>query len=114
ATGAATVIVTVASGEPAPDPIAALWKDGLAERIDLAGLGPRAVADLLTANLGGPVDPAAVVELTDRSGGNVLFLRELVLGAQNDGSLINDNGLWRLVGPLSPSARLSELVEARL
>src|SRR5690606_30762368 len=52
-TGVATVLVTVRSGEPAPDPVVALWKDGLAERIELGGLSPESIDELLTAVLGG-------------------------------------------------------------
>jgi AAA domain len=36
-TGAATALVTVRSGVTAPDPVLALWKDALAERIVSAG-----------------------------------------------------------------------------
>jgi hypothetical protein len=36
--GAATVMVTVRSGEPAPDAITALWKDGLLERLEVQAL----------------------------------------------------------------------------
>jgi len=64
--------------------------------------------------LGGPVDPALTRTLATRCDGNVLFLRELVAGAGADGSLRMDDGMWRVVGPLHPSRRLVELVEARL
>jgi hypothetical protein len=37
-TGAATALVTARSGETAPDPVVALWKDALAERIEVAVL----------------------------------------------------------------------------
>ncbi|MFP3900860.1 MAG: LuxR C-terminal-related transcriptional regulator [Acidimicrobiia bacterium] len=113
-TGAATVLATVRSGEPAPDPVVALWKDGLAERIELGGLSPGSIDELLTAVLGGPVDPATSVEFAERCQGNVLFLRELVMGALDDGSLPDEGGIRRLVRPLSPSARLVEIVETRL
>src|SRR5205823_3146245 len=46
------VIATVRSKEPAPDPILALWKDGLADRIDLRELSEPAVDQLLTDYLG--------------------------------------------------------------
>lgn len=111
---AVVVVATVLAGAPAPDPVAALWKDGLAERIDIGGLGREAIAELLPTVVGGPVDPVTVTELTERCRGNVLFLRELVIGALDDGSLVNDGGIWRLQHALAPSARLAELVEARL
>jgi DNA-binding CsgD family transcriptional regulator len=114
ATGSAVVLATVRSAEPAPDPIVAIWKDRLVERVDLAGLGGDSIVDLLTRVLGGPVDPAAANELTERCQGNVLFLRELVTGALDDGALQSEGGIWRLRRPLAPSIRLTELVSARL
>jgi DNA-binding CsgD family transcriptional regulator len=113
-TGAALVVATLRSGEPAPDPVVALWKDDAVERLELSGLDAGSVEELLLAVLGGPVDRGTVHRLAIGSQGNVLFLRELVLGALDDGSLGNDVGIWRLTGPLSPSSRLSELVETRL
>ena len=108
------VVVTVRSGEPAPDPIVALWKDGHADRIEVAGLSAAASEDLLVVVLGGPIDRASAAQLSARVQGNVLFLRELVLGALDDGTLRDDGGIWRLVGPLQPSDRLIELVQTRL
>jgi DNA-binding CsgD family transcriptional regulator len=113
-TGAAFVLVTVRAGTRAPDPVTALWKDGLTDRVELAGLPNELLEQLLGAALGGPVDPDTVLTLATRCDGNVLFLRELVLGALDDRSLRRQDGLWGLVGPLSPSDRLVELVEARL
>ncbi|GAA5163315.1 LuxR family transcriptional regulator [Pseudonocardia eucalypti] len=108
------ILATVRSGEPAPDPILALWKSGIAERIELDGLGQPEVTEAVTAALGGQVDEAAITELMTRSRGNMLFLRELVAGALADGVLRDDGGIWRLVGELHPTDRLVELVEARL
>ena len=113
-TGTALVLATVRSGERAPDPVLALWKDGLLDRLELEGLDGQAVDELLAEVLGGPVDPATVVRLAARCQGNVLFLRELVLGALQAGVLAFDGALWRLSGRLAPSGRLVELVESRL
>ena len=114
ATGAATVLATVQVGAPSPDPVVALWKDGIAERIEVPALSPEAVEELLAAVLEGQVDPATVAQFVERSRGNALFLRELVTGALDDGGLADQGGLWRLTDDLSPSARLAEIVEARL
>lgn len=110
----ATVLATVAVGEAAPDPIVALWKDGVAARVDIAGLPSESTEELLTEVLDRPVDPATAGQFFERCQGNVLFLRELVVGALDDGSLRDDGGIWRLQRPLLPSARLVEIVEARL
>lgn len=113
-TTSASVIATVRTGEPAPQPITKLWKDNLAVRRDVAGLSARGVGELLSTVLSAPLDPSAVAELRDRSDGNVLFLRELVLGAVRSQTLRNDGGIWRLCGPLTVSDRLSELIRVRL
>jgi DNA-binding CsgD family transcriptional regulator len=115
-TGASStfVMATLRTGEVAPEPVTALWKDGVVERLELVGLDARAIAQLLETVLRGSIDRATVAHLAVRCQGNVLFLRELVLGALHDGSLCDDGGIWRLVAPLSPSERLIELVEARL
>jgi DNA-binding CsgD family transcriptional regulator len=110
----AFVLATLRTGEIAPEPVTALWKDGVIERLELVGLDARAVAQLLESVLRGPVDRATVAQLAVRGQGNVLFLRELVIGALQDHSLCDDGGIWRLVGPVYPSERLVELVEARL
>jgi DNA-binding CsgD family transcriptional regulator len=113
-TKAAFVLATVRAGETAPDPVVALWKDGLLERVELPGLPLELTEKLVCDALGGPVDPETTLTLANRCDGNVLFLRELVLGALEDRTLDNENGMWRLVRPLHPSSRLVELVEARL
>jgi DNA-binding CsgD family transcriptional regulator len=108
------VLATVRSRLALPDPVLALWKDGLAERVDLEPLGEQAIGDLLTAGLGGPVDADAHHLLFQRSAGNVLFLREIVLAAVEGNVLRAEGGLWRLHARLPASARLVELVENRL
>lgn len=113
-TGSAFIVATLRSGEPAPDPVVALWKDGLAERIDLHPLVEEQIGQVLAAVLGGPADGGTVRKLFQRTRGNVLFLRELVLGGLEAGSLRDDRGVWRLVGDVPPSARLREIIEARL
>jgi DNA-binding CsgD family transcriptional regulator len=113
-TNGAFVLATLRAGEPASDPVVSLWKDGLVERIELEGLPTREMAELVSDALRGPIDPSLGALLAERCQGNVLFCRELVLGALAEGTLYKDEGMWRLVGSLRPSARLIELVEARL
>ena len=108
------VLATLRSGEVASDPIVALWKDGLAERLELRPLASHEVGELLAAALREPVDGATVHLLYKRTEGNVLFLRELVLAALDAGVLRRAEGVWRLGGVLPASARLVEMIEARL
>ena len=114
-TGAVTSLVTVRTGEPAPDSVVAMWKDGLAERIEVGALGDAAIGELLATVLGGPADAASVRQLAAHSRGNPLYLRELVTGAVQTGALAETGGIWRLqAGGLQPTARLAELVALRL
>jgi DNA-binding CsgD family transcriptional regulator len=113
-TGACSTIATVRSAHSTPDPVTALWKDELAIRIDLDPLGSDAIAELAAALLDGEVAGATVRRLAEASGGNPLWLRELVLGAVRSGDLVDDAGIWTLRRPLTASDRLAELIEVRL
>lgn len=108
------VLMTVRSDEAVSDAVTALWKDGIAERIDVEPLDQLDVDELILAALGGAVDPVARVELLRVSAGNPLALRELLLGALAAGSLVEEGDVWRLAGPLAVSSRLADLVEVRL
>ena len=110
----AFVIATVRTEAPAPDPIVALWKDELAERLELEPLNRFSIEALLTSVLDGPVSGATLHGLCERSAGNALYLRELVLAGRESGTLTNTDGIWRLSGAPAVSSRLVELIEARL
>jgi DNA-binding CsgD family transcriptional regulator len=111
--GGARLLVTVRSGESAPDSVTALWKDGIAERIELQPLSTVEMRQVLEAALDGPVAEATAVELVRSCAGNCLYLRELVHAALDEGSLVVDQGLWRLRGRRTTSPRLVDLVEPR-
>ncbi|WP_433271618.1 LuxR C-terminal-related transcriptional regulator [Actinosynnema sp. CS-041913] len=108
--GEAVVLVTIRSGERAPAPVTALWKDQLLGRLDLAPLGRADVEEVLAAALGGPVDSRAVDRFRSATEGNVLLLRELLLAS----TMVQRDGVWRLDGPWSMPPRLVELIEDRL
>ena len=108
------VVATVRSGEPTSDAVIALWKDGLAARLDVSPLTVDDIDALLRAVLGGPADRSLVQTLWDRTRGNVLFLKELVTSGLETRVIAEDRGLWRLRGALPASSRLIELVENRL
>ena len=114
AAGDVTVLATLRTGEAAPEPVTALWKDGLVERIEVAPLGDEAVRDVLEAALDGPVETLTASRLWRRCGGNMLYLRELVGEAERLGLLVHRDGLW-CIDTLPPgSPRLAELVADRL
>ena len=114
ATDSAFVITTVQSGEPAPDPVVALWKNDMVGRLEVGPLNPDEVERLLHAVLGAGVEGVTLRRLARSCAGNALYLRELVLAGLDSGALSNDGGLWRLTRPLVISPRLAELVQTRL
>lgn len=112
--GAVFVVATIREGEALPDAVAGWWRSERAVRIDLEDLDRSATGDVLRLALGGEVGADTVRRLHDASGGNPLLLRELVIQALGADRLRDDSGTWRLVGPIPPSPRLSELFAVRL
>jgi DNA-binding NarL/FixJ family response regulator len=114
AAAGAFVVVTVRSGVPAPDPVVALWKDGVAERVEVQALGRGEADELVGVALRGQVDGTTLRELWEHTRGNPLFLRELIAGGLDSGALSWSAGVWRWAGPVTAAPRLVELVEAGL
>lgn len=112
--GPAFVLATIRLGSPPPDPVTALWKDELTRRVDVQALSLQDMEALVAVGAGGPCEPATVRELARISGGNVLFLRELVVGGLEAGLLVEDRGVMRWRGPPVEAGNLVELVEARM
>jgi DNA-binding CsgD family transcriptional regulator len=108
------LVGTVLSGSRGPTSVTALWRDDRCDRVDLDHLPRDSVETLLFHALGAPVDGPAAHVLWSTSRGNMLFLRELVLGAQQSGSLVDEDGVWRLARPLTSTPRLTELVAERV
>ncbi|MET9227462.1 LuxR C-terminal-related transcriptional regulator [Lentzea sp. NPDC003310] len=106
----AVVVATLRSGERAPEPVVALWKDELLPRIELEPLGRAAVVEVLETVLGGVLDSVTADRLWTASAGNMLLLREMHFAAQ----WVSHGGVWSLDGPLPLSPRLVELIEAHL
>ena len=112
--GGAFVLATVRAGEPGPDAITSLWKDAGARRLELGPLGDDAVGALVEAALGGPVEQNALRWVRETSRGNALYVRELVVGALESGTLARAGDLWRLAGRPPVSSTLAELVAGRM
>lgn len=113
-TGAAVLLVTLRAGEPHPDPVAALWKDGLAQRMDLGPLGRDQASDLVRSALGGDIAEPMLRRLYDVTGGSPLHIREFVVGAVEAGSLVCRDGAWIWDGTVQLPARLVDVVRSRL
>lgn len=112
--GEVGLVLTVRAGEPAPDPVVALWKDELAARVDVGPLERADVDALAEHALGGAVQRRPLDELWRASRGNALVLREVLQAATDSGALAPGERAWELHRDLGPSARLRELLDARL
>lgn len=110
----ANVVLTLRSGESAPDAVTALWKDGHLPRLELQPLSQDEAATLVEARLGGPVDSGAARRLWSLTRGNALYLRQLVDGELESSRLQQVAGVWRWWGEPELSPGLVELVSARI
>jgi DNA-binding NarL/FixJ family response regulator len=114
ADGIAQLLLTRRSGEPAPDPIGAIVHDDATRYLELQPLSRAETADLLADVLGEPVEAQTIDRLWTLTGGNLLFLRELVRTLQDEHALALAHGLWRWGGALSTAPRLLDVLHARL
>jgi DNA-binding CsgD family transcriptional regulator len=109
-----SLVATVRTPGTTPDPITSLWKDARADRIELAPLAEEEVELLATSLLGGPATGPMLRWLFESSGGNPLFVRELLRGAADGEALKQEGGVWSIRTPWRAPDRLVELVETRL
>jgi type II secretory pathway predicted ATPase ExeA len=108
------VLATVRSGEPAPDAIVALVKEGEARQLEVAPLSDRDVTELVEFAVGGPLEEAALRWVAGTSRGNPLYVRELVVSALQSQALAPRDGLWRLSRRPQMSASLRDLITSRI
>jgi DNA-binding CsgD family transcriptional regulator len=108
------LVGTVRTGDPIPDLVTALWRDEQVTRFDVAELDGEDFDTLLHLALGGALEAGARLQLWSASQGNPLYVHELVMGALENETLLEREGVWHLEGPLSRSDRLDELVAERM
>lgn len=111
---AAKVVLTIREGESIPTGVRELWDVGQLDRLDLQPLSRTDTTALISAALAGPVDPEAAERLWTLTGGNPLYLRNIVEQEVADERLTLQDDLWRWLGePVLPPS-LIELVEGRI
>jgi DNA-binding CsgD family transcriptional regulator len=108
------IVATVRSGEPVPDALTSLWKDGYLQRLELQPLTKQQSIALVESVLGRTLEGLSADVMWESSGGNPLFLRHMVEGAIDAGTLSEVNGVWQLRGPTAASSGLAALLEDRL
>ncbi|MFC4604888.1 helix-turn-helix transcriptional regulator [Rhodococcus kronopolitis] len=110
----APLVVTVRTGEPVPDAVTALWKDGLLTHVELAPFTLDETRKLVESALDGPVEESSIARIYTMSEGNPLFLRHLVGGAVEAERLRQVAGVWQLRGETVVNQHLSALIESRI
>lgn len=108
------IIATVRSGEAVPDAITSLWKDDHVVRVALTPFSKEQSVELVERVLGGRLEGLSADLMWDASGGNALFLRHLVQGAVESGSLREVNNVWQLRGRATITSELAALLESRI
>jgi len=112
--GAVFLLAAVRAGEPAPDAVAALWKDGLAGRLTVHPLPAAAMDDLLVQALGTAVQDGARQHIQWVTSGSPLLLRELLAGALDEGALVRQETGWAWKSQPYYGAGLVEVVDGWL
>jgi DNA-binding CsgD family transcriptional regulator/tetratricopeptide (TPR) repeat protein len=110
----AQLVVTVRTGGDEPDAVTALWKDGLLTRLDLEPLSLEATQCLIEASVGGPVDARSAERFWTLTGGNPLFLRQLIADQIAAGRMRQVAGVWMWDGDVAVSQNLSDMVGRQL
>jgi DNA-binding CsgD family transcriptional regulator len=112
--GAAKVVLTVRDGEPIPAAVEDIWSGGEFDRLDLQPLSLDETTMLLSATLGGSVDPDAAQRLWTLTRGNALYLRNIVEQEVAHGRLEMQHGYWRWIGVPIVAPGLVQLIESRI
>ena len=111
---AAHIVATVRSGEPLPDVVASLWKDGYLQWLDVRPFTKQQTTALVESVLDGTLEELSADFIWEACEGNPLFLRHLVNGALEAGTLREVSGIWQLRGATEVSAGLAALLEVQL
>jgi DNA-binding CsgD family transcriptional regulator len=112
--GGARLVVTVRTDSDEPDAVTALWKDGLLARLDLEPLSVAATRELIESTLSGPVDARSAARFRRLTGGNTLFLRQLLTDQLAAGRMRKLAGVWMWDDDVAVSASLSDTVGRQL
>lgn len=112
--GSVRIVATVRTGETVPDAITTLWKDGYLRRLNLTPFTRDQCVTLIEEALGGRVEGLSADLMWEASGGNALFVRHLVEGALEAGTLRQVRGVWQLRGRTAVTSELASLLDSRV
>ncbi len=112
--GDVRLVLTVRQGQVLADELGRFLDDRTLEELVVAPLDAAGTIEVVEEALGGPIDPDLGHAVHERSGGNALFVRELVTAARADATIAWGRGAWRLAGELPVSERLVDAVRRRI
>ena len=104
------LVVTSRRGASEPDAVTALWKDGLLARLDLQPMSADTTRSMIEADLGGAVDSRSAHRLWKLTGGNALFLTQLVKDEVAARRLRQVAGVWMWDDRPAASPSLTDMV----
>ena len=107
-------MVTVRTGEAEPDAVTALWKDGLLARLDLEPLSEAGTRSLIESTLDGAVDARSAQRFWKLTGGNALFLRQLLKDQVDAGRMRQVAGVWMWDERVAVSQSITDMVGRQL
>jgi DNA-binding NarL/FixJ family response regulator len=108
------LVVTVRRGGDEPDAITALWKDDLLARLDLGPLSTQDTHRMIETTFGGPVDSRSAKRFWKLTGGNALFLRQLLKDQIAAGAIRQVAGVWMWDERVAVSDSIAALVGRQL
>jgi DNA-binding NarL/FixJ family response regulator len=112
--GSVRIVAAVRDGETVPDAITSLWKDGYLRRLRLTPFSKRQCLALVEEALGGRLEGMSGDLMWTASCGNALYIRHLVEGAVEAGTLRQVRGVWQLRGRTAVTSELASLLDARI
>jgi ATP/maltotriose-dependent transcriptional regulator MalT len=108
------LVVTVRTGGEEPDAITALWKDDLLTRLDLQPLSAPETHRMIETTLGGVVDSRSAKRFWKLTGGNALFLRQLLKDQIAAGAIRQVAGVWMWDERVAVSDSIGDMVGRQL
>lgn len=112
--GTVRIVATARNGEPVPETVTTLWKDGYLKRVEVAPLTRPEVVALVESALGGRIEELSADAIWGSSVGNPLYVRHLIEGALDAGSLRQVNGVWQLRGQAPVTTEFTGILNDRL
>lgn len=108
------LVVTLRAGGYEPDAITALWKDGQLARMYLEPLPAAATRQMIEAILCGPIDARSARRFWKLTGGNALFLRQLMKDQVAAGHMRQVAGVWLWDDHVAVSPSIDDMVGRQL